>query len=156
MCEICGYDKTRHKGVVKSCLECFSHGHGLYLFKYGVSSPHFFFSGAGTCSTNECDDPNTVVQRAELMFAGDKGGFGDFSLTENNCECFAFHCKTRKRLAHQVVYGQAFLDVAVHEFRLRNVVNPFRFVKSVAKIAVAPKMEALQRDRMASHQPDRT
>jgi hypothetical protein len=46
----------------------------------------------GCCSTRDCDDEKTVLQRAHQYLHNDN--FGDYSLSKHNCETFAYFCKT--------------------------------------------------------------
>ncbi|KAF8649987.1 hypothetical protein HU200_064148 [Digitaria exilis] len=93
-CQRCGplVVKGRDGGVAMSCLDCFLHGGGLYLFHYAVS-PAFFLAKArgGTCTLAASDPGHVVVHRARYLL--DKG-FGAYSLFKNNCEDFAIYCKT--------------------------------------------------------------
>ncbi|CAO2831231.1 unnamed protein product [Amaranthus hypochondriacus] len=75
-CSKCGY-QTDIMGVIRTCFDCFLNGStNLYLYEY-----------------NKCDPPEQVVNRA-LYLHGKQKGFGDYSLTKNNCEDFAIYCKT--------------------------------------------------------------
>ncbi|KAH7538372.1 protein LEAD-SENSITIVE 1 [Ziziphus jujuba] len=78
--------------VVKTCLDCFLDGHGLFLYEYQVSVPNFLVQVPGTCTTGPADDPRTVVDRAYKMHK--TNGFGAYDLLNNNCETFAVYCKT--------------------------------------------------------------
>ncbi|RCV36664.1 hypothetical protein SETIT_8G000500v2 [Setaria italica] len=88
----CGHLVRPDDGVVMSCLDCFLHGGGLYLFHYAVS-PALFLAKArgGTCTLAASDPGHVVVHRARYLL--DKG-FGAYSLFKNNCEDFAIYCKT--------------------------------------------------------------
>ena len=152
-CQICGYDKRKHKGVIKTCLDCFSRGHGLSLFNYGVSSSRCFLDRAGACSTGGCDAPFAVVQRAEDLLIAGTSQTGEYELLENNCECFAFYCKTEIwNFSSQVVYVQSLLNVAGDAFRPKNIVNPFMWPTSLAKLAIVPSMDVVKRDKMFHRQ----
>ncbi|RCV36652.1 hypothetical protein SETIT_7G335300v2 [Setaria italica] len=91
-CQRCGHLVRPDDGVVMSCLDCFLHGGGLYLFHYAVS-PALFLAKArgGTCTLAASDPGHVVVHRARYLL--DKG-FGAYSLFKNNCEDFAIYCKT--------------------------------------------------------------
>ncbi|KAL5568157.1 hypothetical protein UlMin_024732 [Ulmus minor] len=92
-CSKCLVQPSKLQGVVKTCLDCFLKGHRLYGFEYNVSSSHFLIQRPRTCSIRSCDRPDIVIQRAKDLL---NKGFGDYDLFENNCECFAFYCKTGK------------------------------------------------------------
>jgi hypothetical protein len=89
-CQRCGHLVS--DGVVISCLDCFLHGGGLYLFHYAVS-PALFLAKArgGTCTLAASDPGHVVVHRARYLL---DRGFGAYSLFKNNCEDFAIYCKT--------------------------------------------------------------
>ncbi|XP_060971188.1 protein LEAD-SENSITIVE 1-like [Cannabis sativa] len=106
-CERCGYNPTRSRGVVKSCLECFLQGHGLYLFQYGVSDAHCLIWRSGTCHTgSRIDYRPTIVNNAKEMLKESESsrlmlnnnlinGWYDFS--DKNSMCFALMCTKTKR-----------------------------------------------------------
>jgi hypothetical protein len=72
------------------CLQCFLRpGHKLYRFDYG---DHFWAVMRATRSARDCDDANTVVCRAFELLR--QNNFGEFCLYKNNCETFAYFCKT--------------------------------------------------------------
>ncbi|XP_057543765.1 protein LEAD-SENSITIVE 1-like [Amaranthus tricolor] len=75
-CSNCGY-QSNVMGVIRTCFDCFLHEFkNLYLYVYG-----------------KCDPPEEVLSCARFLLQKYKG-FGDYSLTENNCEDFAIYCKT--------------------------------------------------------------
>lgn len=80
-------------GVVSSCLECFLRGDPLYRFQYSVSTVCYLSQRHGTCSTRDSDPADTVVHHAKELL---DRGFGCYDLVTNNCEDFAFYCKTRE------------------------------------------------------------
>ncbi|KAF3433969.1 hypothetical protein FNV43_RR25072 [Rhamnella rubrinervis] len=73
------------------CLEEFLSGGGLYRFEYGVNALFFLLERPGTCTRASCEPPQDVLFRASFLL---KIEFGDYDLTNNNCEDFAFYCKT--------------------------------------------------------------
>ncbi|CAF1782523.1 unnamed protein product [Brassica oleracea] len=80
--------------VITSCLDCFLAGGNLYLFKYNVSRSSFLAKPrGGTCTLAPSDPPEDVLVRANFQLHMD-GWFGDYDVTENNCEDFAIYCKT--------------------------------------------------------------
>lgn len=75
-CPNCGY-QSNIMGVIRTCFDCFLHEYkNLYLYVY-----------------IKCDPPEEVLSRARFLVQKYKG-FGDYSLTKNNCEDFAIYCKT--------------------------------------------------------------
>lgn len=78
-------------GVVCCSIEEFLSGGDLCLFEYGVERVHLLMKHAGTCTGASSDPPEDVLHRASFLL---EYGFGDYHLFENNCEDFAFYCKT--------------------------------------------------------------
>ncbi|KAJ4956540.1 hypothetical protein NE237_013323 [Protea cynaroides] len=87
----CGF-KQPNSGVVLSCLDCFLGNGHLYCFEYGVT-PSAFLSKVrgGTCTMATSDPPEAVIHRAMYLL---QNGFGNYDVTQNNCEDFALYCKT--------------------------------------------------------------
>ncbi|KAF3433968.1 hypothetical protein FNV43_RR25071 [Rhamnella rubrinervis] len=80
------------EGPVVSCsLQEFLSGGDLYIFEYGVNALFFLIKRSGTCTRAYSDPPEQVLYRASFLLAD---GFGDYDLSNNNCEDFAFYCKT--------------------------------------------------------------
>lgn len=133
-CGNCGYELRMRRGVVKTCLDCFLKGHRLFRCEYQISALHFMFKRSGTCSTGSYDPPDVVIGRANDTLKGNQ--FGKYDLFDNNCESFAFYCKTGNRTSPQVFS-----------------------IKSAAKIAldavVKHKLERLQHDILV-HQKEKT
>ncbi|XP_060971187.1 protein LEAD-SENSITIVE 1-like [Cannabis sativa] len=109
-CERCGYNPTRSRGVVKSCLECFLQGHGLYLFQYGVSDTHCFIWRSGTCDTGlQIEHRPTIVNNAMEMLKESESSRlmlnndlinGCYDFFDKNNMCFALTCtKTNRNIA---------------------------------------------------------
>ncbi|KAL8479449.1 hypothetical protein ACS0TY_026372 [Phlomoides rotata] len=78
-------------GVVSSCLNCFLAGDNLYLYEYEVSFVRFITTREGTCVPTVPDPDEVVVHRAKYLL---NNGFGSYDVLMNNCEHFAFYCKT--------------------------------------------------------------
>ncbi|KAL6132312.1 hypothetical protein ACLB2K_070683 [Fragaria x ananassa] len=101
-CSKCELDRNHLRGVVKSCVDCFLHGHNLRRFQYGVNVVRYLASWHGTCTTGRPDPPEVAIRRASDYFNKKDGhGFGDYDLFENNCEAFAVFCKTEKAVSSQ-------------------------------------------------------
>ncbi|KAB2596671.1 hypothetical protein D8674_032121 [Pyrus ussuriensis x Pyrus communis] len=133
-CKNCGHHRDMARGVIKTCVDCFLHGHQLYRFGYGVSYAHFLLKFPGTCTTGRSNSADEVIARAtELLNKED--GFGDYKLFSNNCESFAIFCKTGKRLSEQ---GFAALNST----------------KILFKAFVKHNVERLLKD-VSVHQPDK-
>ncbi|XP_058099613.1 protein LEAD-SENSITIVE 1-like [Magnolia sinica] len=91
-CPKCGGPKKKtYNGVTVSCLDCFLDGCELNRYEYSVSWQLFWESRRGTCSVAESDPPEIVIKRATSCI---EEGFGEYNLARNNCEDFAFYCKT--------------------------------------------------------------
>ncbi|KAF3441095.1 hypothetical protein FNV43_RR15005 [Rhamnella rubrinervis] len=80
--------------VERSTLEEFLSGGELYRYEYGVNAFFFLFKLWGTCTRASSDPPEDVLYRATFLC---KHGFGDYDLSDNNCEDFALYCKTELR-----------------------------------------------------------
>ncbi|KAF3433971.1 hypothetical protein FNV43_RR25074 [Rhamnella rubrinervis] len=79
------------EGPVEACsLEEFLSRGGLYCFEYGVTALFFLLKQQGTCTRASCEPPQDVLFRASFLLQNE---FGDYDLTNNNCEDFAFYCK---------------------------------------------------------------
>jgi len=97
--------QTRIHGVFSSCLDCFLSGGELYLFQYGVSKLHFLAQArGGTCTLASSDPPEDVLPRALYLL---ENGFGDYHISNNNCEDFAVYCKTGLFATTKGCSGQA-------------------------------------------------
>ncbi|XP_024021356.1 lecithin retinol acyltransferase isoform X1 [Morus notabilis] len=101
-CKNCGYDRRAQlaDAVVKTCLDCFLKGDRLFRFEYEVNGLYYMLKNPGSCTTNKCDPADVVINRARNACIK---GFGKYDLVENNCESFAFYCKTGTRISHQVL-----------------------------------------------------
>ncbi|CAN6564601.1 unnamed protein product [Malus baccata var. baccata] len=133
-CKNCGHHPDMARGVIKTCVNCFLDGHGLYRFEYGVSQAHFLLKFPGTCTTGRSNSADKVIPRATELLNKEQG-FGDYNLFENNCESFAIFCKTGKRLS-----GQAF--------------SALNSTKILFKAFVKHNVERLLED-VSIHQPDK-
>ncbi|GLJ28062.1 hypothetical protein SUGI_0551000 [Cryptomeria japonica] len=89
-CPNCGYDGQ--SGVIKTCLDCFVNGRKIYRYEYGVSTKQYKSRTGGTCHTVVADTSRyQIIHRAHDLL---EHGFGDYSLTDKNCENFAIYCMT--------------------------------------------------------------
>ncbi|KAK6932816.1 LRAT domain, partial [Dillenia turbinata] len=92
-CSKCGYKEDLRRGVVKTCVDCFSSGHkNLYLFEYGISDEEYRIRRAATCHRTQSSPPSEVIKRA-IQFLKLEKDFGVYNLFNNNCEQFAVLCK---------------------------------------------------------------
>ncbi|CAN7140958.1 unnamed protein product [Brassica rapa subsp. narinosa] len=105
-CLVCK-DNSSFKGdkVITSCLDCFLAGGNLYLYKYDVSWVAFLAKPrGGTCTLAPSDPPKDVLFRANFHLLID-GWFGDYDVTDNNCEDFAIYCKTGLLVCNKARFG---------------------------------------------------
>ncbi|XP_050159396.1 protein LEAD-SENSITIVE 1-like [Malus sylvestris] len=116
-CSDCKNDPNTARGVVKTCVDCFLKGHGLFRFEYNVSHNRFNIKNRGTCSTESCYPGGETVRRASEIFDKDPThgtGFGEYNLLNNNCEDFASYCKRGTSVSEQAVrvwsVGNSFAD----------------------------------------------
>ncbi|KAL5568142.1 hypothetical protein UlMin_024717 [Ulmus minor] len=150
-CGKCGYLPTsKSQGVVISCLDCFLNGHRLFRFEYEASSLQFLVQTSGSCSTRPCDKPEVVVQRATDLL---NKGFGNYDLFKNNCESFAFYCKTGKAESYQATVVDNFNRVmntgsrgipGVERVRLLTI--PQAIANGISLLLWTPKFLALKKD----------
>ncbi|XP_062079292.1 protein LEAD-SENSITIVE 1-like [Humulus lupulus] len=80
-CHICNYQPKVERGVVACCLDCFLNGSSssLHRFGYGVLPFQFMVRRIGTCSLDQSDAPEVVVQRARQILIGDDD-FGEYHI----------------------------------------------------------------------------
>ncbi|XP_058099612.1 protein LEAD-SENSITIVE 1-like [Magnolia sinica] len=92
-CDKSGAGKSKtSNGLTLSCLDCFLDGDQLYIYEYSVSwIPFVYGVGGKTCSMAKSDLPEVVLRRANEWL---NNGFGQYNFILNNCESFAFYCKT--------------------------------------------------------------
>ncbi|XP_058099931.1 protein LEAD-SENSITIVE 1-like [Magnolia sinica] len=92
-CDKCGAGKNKTtNGLILSCLDCFLDGDQLYIYEYSVSwIPFVFGVGGKTCSMAKSDPLEVVLRRANECL---NNGFRQYNFILNNCESFAFYCKT--------------------------------------------------------------
>ncbi|KAM6555373.1 hypothetical protein CsatB_002392 [Cannabis sativa] len=129
-CEVCGFNRKKHRGVIKTCLDCFLNGHHrVFRFEYQVSPAHFFAKRSGTCSVAPRDPPNVVIQRATEE--NDNNKFGQYDLMKNNCESFATYCMTGKRSSEQASSVQTTAKVVY-----KSLANKPISIENLAKTAV--------------------
>ncbi|KAK6946486.1 LRAT domain [Dillenia turbinata] len=101
-CLVCHYRSDLHRGVVKTCLDCFLAGQDqIYWYEYGVSGSEASSFPVGSYSTRQSRPPSEVVDCASQLL---DSGFKDYSLFSNNCEDFAHLCKTGDPKSSQADY----------------------------------------------------
>ena len=91
--------------VRKSCVSCFRRmqkkRHQLYRYEYDGG---FWAMLRVHSSRTHAQHPDVVVERAYKSLCDQD--FGEYNLILNNCETFAFYCKTgKKRISKQVMHG---------------------------------------------------
>ncbi|KAK6916782.1 LRAT domain [Dillenia turbinata] len=92
-CPKCNYKSDLHRGVVKTCLDCFLSGRNhIYLYKYGLPKLQMLFGPNPGGTTVHSKPPSEVLDFAFQLL--EKKGFGNYSLFLKNCEDFAYYCKT--------------------------------------------------------------
>ncbi|KAK6925250.1 LRAT domain [Dillenia turbinata] len=97
-CPKCNFQSDLHRGVARTCTDCFLSGYDNHvrLFEYGVPLLKLIFRPSGTCGrSHRRPHGEAVVRRAYYLLA--TNGFGCYKLFHNNCEDFARYCKTGKR-----------------------------------------------------------
>ncbi|XVF42231.1 hypothetical protein PTKIN_Ptkin01aG0344000 [Pterospermum kingtungense] len=99
-CPKCQYQHNVHRGLVRTCLHCFSKGAPLRLYQYETSSLVKLLKISGTCSTSKCLSPETVVHKANEL--RNNNSFGRYDVVDKNCEHFATFCKTGTATSEQV------------------------------------------------------
>ena len=82
---------------ITSCtLEEFCKGSQLRLVAYNVSVAEMLVKRRGTCHTEKSDTTEKVLDRARY-YLNHPNEWPQYDLISNNCEHFAFYCKTGKR-----------------------------------------------------------
>ncbi|KAH7538371.1 hypothetical protein FEM48_Zijuj03G0192400 [Ziziphus jujuba var. spinosa] len=122
--------------VVKTCLDCFLDGHGLFRYEFEVSISNFLLQVPGTCTTGPANERHTVINRAYKMHK--TNGFGAYHILNNNCETFAVYCKTGIPYSVQVMFVEITLKTT-----LADLGQPQSVMTLLAKIAVANRMEVM-------------
>ncbi len=64
------------------------------VYKYGVSDDMDNLQWPGTYCSQECESTDKVLERASECL---RNGFGEYQILGNNCEDFAYYCKTGQR-----------------------------------------------------------
>ncbi|KAK6946483.1 LRAT domain, partial [Dillenia turbinata] len=86
-CPVCHYRSDLHRGVAKTCLDCFlAVQDQIYLYQYGVSASEASSFPVGSYSTKQSGPPLEAVDRASQLLMH---GFKRYNLLLNNCEDFA-------------------------------------------------------------------
>ncbi|KAK6946484.1 LRAT domain [Dillenia turbinata] len=92
-CPVCQYRSDLHRGVIKTCLDCFLAGQDqIYWYAYGISRSVASSFPVGSYSTRQSRPSSEVVDCASQIL---ESGVKDYNLFFNNCEDFAHFCKTR-------------------------------------------------------------
>ena len=100
--------KTKTSAQVKSCkLEEFLWGHPLRLVAYGSSENYRAYKMNSTCYCTKSRPASEVVATAQY-FLEHPNEWGDYNLVRNNCEHFAFYCKTRIQFSDQTGVGECY------------------------------------------------
>ena len=100
--------KTKASAKVKSCeLEEFLHGRQLRLVAYGSSEAHRKYKMQSTCYCTESRPASEVVATAQYYLKHPNEWEG-YKLLENNCEHFAFYCKTGIQYSDQTGVGECY------------------------------------------------
>ncbi|KAH7864637.1 hypothetical protein Vadar_032019 [Vaccinium darrowii] len=90
-------------GVALFCLDCFLRDKKLRRYKYGVTPEEFKAKlRGGTCTIAKSDPPEDVIRRARYLL---KMGFGNYNLSDHNCEDFALYCKTGLLIPNKEAFG---------------------------------------------------
>ncbi|KAI6692654.1 hypothetical protein NL676_020364 [Syzygium grande] len=103
-CPKCEYQESIHRGVVKTCLDCFQRDgknlRSLHCYEYGWPVLGFKLTRRGTCTMLlDTKLPHEVVDKAHNLLAN--SAFGNYSLINNNCEHFATFCRIDIRASEQ-------------------------------------------------------
>ena len=75
-------------------LEDFIKDYPFGVYKYGFSEDRDNLQWPGTYSPQQCESPDKVLERVSESL---RIGFGEYQILGNNCEDFAYYCKTGQR-----------------------------------------------------------
>ncbi|KAH7863149.1 hypothetical protein Vadar_013950 [Vaccinium darrowii] len=90
-------------GVALSCLDCFLGNKKLRRYQYEVTGGEFKAKlRGGTCTIAKSDPPEKVIRRARYLL---EAGFGNYNLSDHNCEDFALYCKTGLLIPNEEAFG---------------------------------------------------
>ncbi|KAG6553390.1 hypothetical protein Mapa_005125 [Marchantia paleacea] len=93
------YSGAGKYGIIKTCIPCFTKsGYLLHLYRYDERTRILL---SGTTTTCKRDSFSTITERAHEWL--ERGDFGTFDLSLNNCENFALFCSTGKRIKSQQI-----------------------------------------------------
>ena len=93
--------KTKWDSKVRECtLEEFLNGGQVELVKYHVPRCERSAKKAGSCHTSRCRGADRVIKTANRLLK-DPASWDEYSLLLNNCEHFAYFCKTKKIMSAQ-------------------------------------------------------
>ena len=91
-----GQRKDKSTARITSCtLEEFCHGSQLRLVAYNARYVAVKLKRSGSCHTEQSKHGDKVLARAEF-YLDNPHEWRDYHLFSNNCENFAFYCKTAK------------------------------------------------------------
>ena len=94
--------KSKSTAMVRECsLDEFLNGNQLRLVAYGVSYAARLLKISGTCHQTECHSAEKAIETAE-DHAMHPHKWNDYDLIQNNCEHFAFFCKTGIKRSAQI------------------------------------------------------
>lgn len=96
--------------VTVCCLDCFLAGGVLERYGYSVSPLESAIAPTMTCTIFASDSPEQVIERAVSLL---QNGFGKYNLLVNNCEDFAFFCKTGNKNPPRIMSNAASWVVAL-------------------------------------------
>ncbi|KAI3756332.1 hypothetical protein L1987_56152 [Smallanthus sonchifolius] len=103
----CGLEKVSGSGVILSCLDCF-----IKEAKYQASHGFLYAKMVGgTCTMAKSDPPEEVIHRATYLY---ENGYGKYHVMNNNCEDFAFYCKTGLWSTDRRYQGRSSQANAIH------------------------------------------
>ena len=101
--DVLGHDKyvligkSSSASIIATDLDTFLKGSTLRLVAYNVSTVSKLLKEQGTTHTVKSRNVDVVVETAEY-YLEHPDEFGKYDLITNNCEHFAYHCKTGEHL----------------------------------------------------------
>ena len=105
---VSGKEKTNEPAQVESCeLKEFLDGRQLRLVSYGSSEVGRKYKMHSTCYCTKSRPASEVVATAQY-YLKHPNEWGGYNLLENNCEHFAFHCKTGIQYSDQTGFGECY------------------------------------------------
>ena len=105
---VSGFGKRKGTLQIRSCnLEEFLCGRQLRLVSYGSSEARRAYKMHSTCYCTESRQASKVVATAQY-YLKHPNEWGDYNLVRNNCEHFAFYCKTGIQYSDQTGVGECY------------------------------------------------